>query len=151
MSREITLPPGEPIRLGLLDGTGPGEDAGLPLELEAVVSELAGSARLDAIVVGGLPSGARLSQGLYDEGIDSWVLRPDQLAGLALEAALRRKVDLKVTAVAIDRATGGSTARTRRLGLDLEADGGIAACRSAGGVGFFRPLGSRRGLTQSRA
>jgi hypothetical protein len=147
MSREITLPPGEPIRLGLLDGPSRGEDAGLPLELEDVVSELAGSARLDAIVVGGLPSGARLSKGLYDEGIASWVLRPDQLAGLVLEAAQARRVDLKVTAVAIDRATGGSTTRTRRLGLDLDAaSGGIAACRSAGGVGFFRPLGSRRGL-----
>jgi hypothetical protein len=147
MSREITLPPGEPIRIGLLDGPSPGEDADLPLELEDVVSELAGSARLDAIVVGGLPSGARLSKGLYDEGIASWVLRPDQLAGLVLEAAQARRVDLKVTAVAIDRATGGSTTRTRRLGLDLDAaSGGIAACRSAGGVGFFRPLGSRRGL-----
>jgi hypothetical protein len=147
MSREITLAPGEPIRLGLLDGTGLGEDARLPLELEDVVSELAGSARLDAIVVGGLPPGARLSQGVYDAGIASWVLRPDQLATVALEAAQVRKVDLKVTAVAIDRATGGSTTRTRRLVLELDAgSGGIAACRSAGGVGFFRPLGSRRGL-----
>jgi hypothetical protein len=147
MSREIALLPGEPIRLSLLDGAASEESTALPLELEDLVRELAGSARLDAIVVGGLPPGARLSQGLYDAAIASWVLRPDQLAGLALEAVRTEKIDLKVTAVAIDRATGGSTACTRRLALDVVAgSGGIAACRSAGGVGFFRSLGSRRGL-----
>jgi hypothetical protein len=148
MSREIVLSPGEPIRLGLLDEAGPDQDpAAFSLDLHDVVGDLAGGGKLDAIVVGGLPSGAGLSQGTYDEAIASWILRPDQLAGLTLGAVQAGRFDLKVTAVAIDRATGKSHAHTRRVGFDLDVGRGSGApCRAAGGVGFFRPLGSRRGL-----
>jgi hypothetical protein len=148
MSREIVLVPGQPIRLSALDGAGPDrEPAALPLDLHDLVSDLAGAARPDAIVIGGLPDGASLSQGVHDKTIASWILRPGQLAGLTLRHVRAGRCDLKVTVLAIDRATGRPHAGTRGLDLDLgNPPGQVSSCRPAGGVGFFRPLGNRRGL-----
>ena len=44
---------------------------------------LAGGA-FDALVIRDLPAGARLSAGAYDPAIDGWVLRPQDLRGLAI-------------------------------------------------------------------
>ena len=53
----------------------------IPLAIEACVTDLEG---IDAVVVRDVPRGASLSTGTYDPAIAGWVLRPAQLAGLAL-------------------------------------------------------------------
>jgi hypothetical protein len=103
--------------------------------------------RPDVVLIGGLPAAARLSAGRFDGDLGSWVVRPGQIDGLALRLMPPRpeRLTLKVTVVAVERASGRTNAVTRVLDLPLApgADAALAAA-PAGALGFFRPLAARR-------
>ncbi len=65
-----------------------------------------GGPALSALMIRGVPPGARLSAGTYDPATDGWVLRPDQLAGLTLAAAAGQ-ADFTLTVLGISLAAGG--------------------------------------------
>lgn len=124
----------------------------LRLDLDAVIREAAGDRPVSAVVVGGLPAGAKLSAGLFDDGIRSWVLRATELDDLELRlgAPASEPLELRVTVVTMDRDTGKPSAATRSIevGPPTSPTVGLATDRPAervGGVGFFRPLYGRRG------
>ena len=77
----------------------------LPLALDPALLQAAGPA-LDALMIRGVPPGARLSAGTYDVATGGWVLRPDQLGGLAITAPAG-EVDVTLTVLGISLASGG--------------------------------------------
>lgn len=70
---------------------------------------LAGGA-VDALVIRDLPPGARLSAGAYDPAIDGWVLRPQDLSGLAILPPPEMRADFTVTLLGIALHEGDSNA-----------------------------------------
>ena len=84
---------------------GAAAEAPLPLALDPALLQAAGPA-LDALMIRGVPPGARLSAGTYDAATGGWVLRPDQLEGLAITAPAG-EVDGTLTVLGISLATGG--------------------------------------------
>ncbi len=65
-----------------------------------------GGPTLNALMIRGVPPGARLSAGTYDPATDGWVLRPDQLAGLTVAAPVGQG-DFTLTVLGISLAAGG--------------------------------------------
>ena len=65
-----------------------------------------GSPTPSALMIRGVPPGARLSAGTYDPTTDGWVLRPDQLEGLTV-AAPAGQGHFTLTVLGISLATGG--------------------------------------------
>lgn len=61
----------------------PRADGSTPLVIDPALAR-DGASTLSALVVRGVPAGARLSAGTYDPAIEGWVLLPDQLADLAV-------------------------------------------------------------------
>ena len=84
---------------------GSAAEAPLPLALDPALLQAAGPA-MDAMMIRGVPPGARLSAGTYDAATDGWVLRPDQLEGLAITAPAGQ-VDVTLTVLGISLAAGG--------------------------------------------
>lgn len=123
----------------------PAEPLALPIDIADLLADCGG--RPDAILISGVPPQARLSAGRFDDRLGSWVVRPAQTGGLALHLAPPPppRLTLKVTVVAIERASGRSNAVTRLVDLALApgADAALAAA-PAGTPGFFRPLAARR-------
>jgi hypothetical protein len=60
----------------------------------------------NALMIRGVPPGARLSAGTYDPATDGWVLRPDQLTGLTVVAPAGQG-DFTLTVLGISLAAGG--------------------------------------------
>jgi len=107
--------------LTLRDGAGL-EDVPLALSIAAAPADADGSEQLLRVILGGVPAGATLSAG--SRAADgNWVLRPDQLAGLTLTPPrnFSGTLQLSVTAVAAERATGVEASSTGRLVLQVEA------------------------------
>lgn len=86
----------------------------IPLEIRAGTSDSDGSERL-SIVIGGVPSTARLSKGVEKDG--EWRLRPQDLAELVLtpRRGTPPLVRLSVTAIATESASGDSASTTENL------------------------------------
>lgn len=151
-AHQIIAKPGEPLRLDLPAGTAPpAAMRSLPLGISGLVEELAEGGRIDAVALSGLPDGLALSAGVHDQRTGCWIVRPEQLAGLEVRAAhgASSRVVLRLTAMTIDRTSGKPSARSRRLRIDLDSLAPRMAQDPpvrAGGVGFFRPLCSRRRL-----
>ena len=97
------------------------QPAGIPIAIDAA-SLCPEPDSLDAIVVRDLPSGARLSAGTYDPGIDGWVLRPGELAGLALIPAGREPATPTLTVMGISLRAGqaSSSNSVARVEVALE-------------------------------
>lgn len=130
--------------------TGP--EAGIRLDLDALIHDAASDGPVSAVVVGGLPPDAELSAGLFDEGLRSWVVRPGELDDLRLlpGASANGPFELRVTVVTMDQNAGKPSATTCSIevGAPPSPTVDLAADRPAervGGVGFFRPLYDRRG------
>ncbi len=70
------------------------------IALELNPPALAGGA-FDALVIRDLPVGARLSAGAHDPAIDGWVLRPQDLSGLAILPPPELRADFTVTLLGI--------------------------------------------------
>ena len=70
------------------------------IALELNPPALAGGA-FDALVIRDLPVGARLSAGAHDPAIDGWVLRPQDLSGLAILPPPELRTDFTVTLLGI--------------------------------------------------
>lgn len=126
-----------------------GRGGGTRLGLDGVVQEAAADRPVSAIVLGGLPADARLSAGLFDEDIRSWVIKPGELEDLQLSfgASTNGPFELRVTVVTMDQITGKPSARTRTIEVEPSPPTDRPADRGAervGGVGFFRPLYDRR-------
>ncbi len=62
-------------------------------------------AKADALLVNGLKAGISLSAGRYDPAIDGWVVRPDELASLAVQRRenAARTIDIDVTAITLQQ------------------------------------------------
>lgn len=128
------------------DGSAAGPDgpeAGIRLDLDAVAREAAGDRPASAVVVRGLPNGAGLSAGQFDEAIRSWVIKPGELEGLRLYPGDRSfgPFELRVTVVTMAPGTAEPSATTRRIevGPSLAADSATdRPPERVGGVGFFR-------------
>ena len=73
--------------------------ASIPLNFDD--TERAVMADADALLLRGLDADMQLSAGYYDPTIDSWILRPDDIADLVIEGPndVPRDIDLDVTAV----------------------------------------------------
>lgn len=145
----VTPAEGEDARpLPLRPGRNPAD--GRPLDLLPVLEEVGGEAGLTAIAIGGVAGGAGLSAGTFDDETGAWVLRPDDLAGLRLEACDEEllPLHLKITAVRVDPETGGSAARSTSITIERDPSPIDLPAREArpGGVGFFRPIARRRQL-----
>ena len=73
--------------------------APVPLPLEMAMRDH-GQRSVDALVVRGVPDHARLSAGTQDAAIGGWVLRPAELAGLALLPAVGASGVVELTSAA---------------------------------------------------
>jgi hypothetical protein len=82
----LSLDPVPPIPLGLDPAAGHG---------------------LQALMIRGLPHGARLSAGTFDPSIDAWVVLPRQLDGLCVIPAAAEAGGFSVTVMGLTRAAGG--------------------------------------------
>jgi hypothetical protein len=97
-------------------GAGPADDVASPAGLRMIVLDLnppalAGEA-FDALVIRDLPAGALLSAGAYDPAIDGWVLRSQDLGGLAVLSPPELRADFTVTLLGIALRPGeANTAR----------------------------------------
>ncbi len=83
----------------------PAAETALPVALDAALLQAAGPA-LNALMIRGVPPGARLSAGTYDATTDGWVLRPDQLEDLTI-AASTGQVGFTLTVLGISLAADG--------------------------------------------
>jgi hypothetical protein len=100
--------------LGDPGGAAPAADAASDAEPRRIALDLnppalAGGA-VDALVIRDLPAGARLSAGAYDPAIDGWVLRPQDLSGLAILPPPEMRADFTVTLLGIALHEGDSNA-----------------------------------------
>ena len=100
--------------LGDPGGAAPAADAASDAEPRRIALDLnppalAGGA-VDALVIRDLPAGARLSAGAYDPAIDGWVLRPQDLSGLAILPPPEMPADFTVTLLGIALHEGDSNA-----------------------------------------
>jgi hypothetical protein len=64
----------------------------------------------DALVIRNLPAGARLSAGAHDPAIDGWVLRPQDLAALAIIPPAGQRTDCTLTLLGVTLRPGGGDA-----------------------------------------
>ena len=97
-------------------GTATADDVASPAGVRMIALELnppalAGEA-FDALVIRDLPAGALLSAGAYDPAIDGWVLRSQDLGGLAVLSPPELRADFTVTLLGIALRPGeANTAR----------------------------------------
>jgi hypothetical protein len=77
----------------------------VPLAIDPAVVR-AGDPMLSALMIRGVPPGARLSAGTYDPATDGWVLRPDQLEALTVTVPVGQG-DFTLTVLGISLAAGG--------------------------------------------
>jgi hypothetical protein len=83
---------------------GPAETV-LPLSIDpAIVRD--GGPTPSALMIRGVPAGARLSAGTYDPATAGWVLRPDQLGGLTVATPIGQQ-GFTLTVLGISLAAGG--------------------------------------------
>ena len=117
----------------------------LPLDLAGLLASLGEGARVDALVVEGVPRGASLSSGVFDAELGCWVLRPVDLGALHLVAAGAgtQPIALRIKVIGIDPDSGRARVATHPVMLAGESSDHPAG-PPVGGVGFFRPLGARR-------
>ncbi|MFV3073750.1 beta strand repeat-containing protein, partial [Niveispirillum fermenti] len=122
--------------------------AGIPLDIQSVLTDLDGSETLH-VTVAGLPAGARLSAGT-DNHDGSWTLAPADLVNLSLHAPDGSSGGLGLTVTATAReAAGGSAALSANLHVSLSAaDGALAGDLLVAGGLNLSLLG---GQTVSRA
>ncbi|WP_157034036.1 Ig-like domain-containing protein [Belnapia moabensis] len=103
-------------------GTAQGdEDTVIPLSIAAALTDTDGSEQLLRLEITGVPAGAGLSAGTHNAD-GSWTLLPGQLAGLALSppANYAGTLQLSVTAVAVETATGIEASTTATLDVQLQ-------------------------------
>jgi hypothetical protein len=120
------------------------EDSAGRLHITAASSDHDGGSETLGIRIAGLPAGARLTAGIHDPEHDVWVLRPAELAELAVvpPADFAGSIALNVTAIAVER-TGSvaSTGRSVSVAFAAVADGAaIAAAPAAGSEDAAVPL-----------
>ncbi|MEQ8321211.1 MAG: LamG-like jellyroll fold domain-containing protein [Rhodospirillales bacterium] len=88
------------------------EDNAIPLDIAAGLGDLDGSESL-SISISGVPAGAVLSAGTYDEDSDSWSIAPEDIAGLTITPPSDSNEDFPLTVTATStEANGGDTATT---------------------------------------
>ena len=102
------------------------EDQAIGIDLSAITSDTDGSESL-AITISNVPSGASLSAGT-DNGDGSWSLTADQLESLSITppANFNGQIDLTVTAVSTEAATGATATSTDTLTVNVLAVNDIA-------------------------
>ncbi len=86
-----------------LEAHAPAETV-VPLAIDPTVAE--DGKALSAVMIRGLPAGARLSAGTYDPATGGWVLRPDQLERLTVAVPIGQR-GFALTVLGIALATGG--------------------------------------------
>jgi hypothetical protein len=147
---EMTLtlrPVADAPLLALADATG-AEDRPLALSIAAAPGDADGSESLLRVMVQGVPAGATLSAG--SRGTNGvWTLQPADLAGLTLTppAHFSGALQLTVTAVAAEAATGAEASTTGTMGLWVTpvADAPVLTVANAGGMedqSLALPLGA---------
>ncbi len=97
------------------------EDESIPLDIEAALA-VADPGQTLSIVIEGVPTGATLSAGT-NNGDGSWTLTAEQLPGLTLNMVPHgdADIDLTITAVATDTASGQQMETTLYQNLPVEA------------------------------
>jgi hypothetical protein len=80
-----------------------------------------GQGPVDALVIRGVPDHARLTAGILDPSIGGWVLRPTELADLAMVPGVGASgvVELSVLAIALGADAGAREPTAIRLSLPL--------------------------------
>ena len=92
---------------GAIDRAGPAAPAPVPLPIRLPRGTRLDAERIALVVIAGVPQGALLSAGI-DNGDGSWMLSPQDLAGLTLRppAGCSEDVALEVTALAVENPEG---------------------------------------------
>mgnify|MGYP001972428298 CR=1 FL=1 len=102
-----------------VDSTAAGtEDGGaIALDIASSLTDADGSETL-SLTVSGVPEGATLSAGTYNEETGDWTLTPDQLEGLTVTPATDSGEDFQLTVTATStEGDGGDTATILRANL----------------------------------
>ncbi|KFG67750.1 Ig-like domain-containing protein [Microvirga sp. BSC39] len=120
------------------------EDTRVALSISAKTVDTDNGSETLGIRIDNVPEGARLSAGVRDPDTGSWVLRPDQLAGLELipPADFAGTISLKITAISTEK-TGSEAESPATLTITVEAvaDGAsIGVAPSAGAEDVEIPL-----------
>ncbi|MGF9758756.1 Ig-like domain-containing protein [Microvirga sp. 0TCS3.31] len=120
------------------------EDSKVALSISAKTLDTDNGSETLGIRIDNVPEGARLTAGVRDPATGSWVLRPDQLAGLELipPADFAGTISLKVTAISTEK-TGSEAESPATLTITVEAvaDGvSIGVAPSAGSEDVEIPL-----------
>ena len=92
-----------------LDDAAGTEDLPIALNIDADLTD--GSEAL-SVTISGVPEGATLSAGSYDEESDTWTLSADDLDGLTVNPAPNSNEDMQLTVTATSTESDGSTATT---------------------------------------
>jgi len=113
------------------------EDDRVALSISAKTTDTDNGSETLGIRIDNVPEGARLSAGVRDPATGSWVLRPDQLAGLELipPANFAGTISLKITAIATEK-TGSEAESPATLNITLEAVADGASISVAPPAGF---------------
>ena len=151
IEQDLSVVPAEGQEAGPAAAHRTGRGRGRPIDLGPALERIGGEAGLTAVAINGLTGGARLSAGTFDDETGAWVLRPGDLADLALESCDEPllPMHLRITAIRVDPATQALTARATSMTIERPARPVDLPAREArpGGVGFFRPIARRRQVT----
>ncbi|MFC1457022.1 hypothetical protein ACETIH_09885, partial [Microvirga arabica] len=113
------------------------EDNRVALSISAKTVDTDNGSETLGIRIDDVPAGARLSAGVRDPSTGSWVLRPDQLAGLELipPADFAGTISLKIIAISSERTGSQATSpATLNITVDAVADGASIGASPPAGV-----------------
>ncbi|MEO1619056.1 MAG: tandem-95 repeat protein, partial [Planctomycetota bacterium] len=96
------------------------EDQAIPLVIDSSLSDTDGSESLE-LRISGIPANAGLSAGA-DQGDGSWVLQPDELAGLQLTPPEHFSGVIELSVVATSTESGGESISTAPSRFDVEVE-----------------------------
>ena len=125
------------------------EDTAIPLTISSDLTDVDGSETL-SLTISGVPEGATLSAGSYDEDTGDWTLTPDQLDGLTVTPAANDSDNFQLTVAATT--TDGTDTATVSETLDVTVQGVADAptldvSDAAGTEDTAIPLDIQSGLT----
>ncbi|MAO55042.1 MAG: hypothetical protein CMM61_05025, partial [Rhodospirillaceae bacterium] len=97
--------------------------ADIPLDITASLTDVDGSESL-SVTVSGVPEGATLSAGTYDEATDTWTLSSADLDGLTVSVPDDYDTDfqLSVTATSTEADGGDAASQTATIDVDVNRD-----------------------------
>jgi hypothetical protein len=128
------------------------EDLPIALDITAELADMDGSETITGITISGLPAGATLSAGSYDQQSDSWTLEPADLVGLELNPAPNSNEDFQLTITATSTEADGGDTAVGSVTMDVDVAGvvddfTVSVEGAEGDAGATLPLSIDVGLT----